>query len=138
MTALDFASNAAVRPTWRWWVFVALSVVVLAGLPLVTDVSLQLQLSLIFLLSLLALSMSFMWGYGGMLSFGQTVFYGLGGYCYAIASMNFGTTGWAMLIAVLLPAAVAALLGYFMIYGRLSDIYLSVITLAVCGSNMAA
>jgi len=30
-----------------------------------------------------------------------------------------------------LPAAFAALLGYFMFYGRISDVYLGVITLTV-------
>jgi branched-chain amino acid transport system permease protein len=35
------------------------------------------------------------------------------------------------LLAIALPAAFAALLGYFMFYGRISDVYLGVITLTV-------
>jgi ABC-type branched-subunit amino acid transport system permease subunit len=34
-------------------------------------------------------------------------------------------------LAIILPAAFAALLGYFMFYGRISDVYLGVITLTV-------
>ena len=36
-----------------------------------------------------------------------------------------------ILLSVFVPAAFAMLLGYFMFYGRLSDIYLAVVTLAV-------
>jgi ABC-type branched-subunit amino acid transport system permease subunit len=65
------------------------------------------------------------------LSFGQTAFFGLGGYTYAVWSMNFGETTSAMVLAVLLPMAFAAVLGFFMIYGRISDIFFTVITLVV-------
>ncbi len=129
--AQEFASDAALPPRPAWWAFVAISVIVLIALPWFVDISLQLSLSLAFVLSLLALSMSFLWGYVGILSFGQTVFYGLGGYCYALFAMNFGYTGWAMVVALALPALFGLVLGYFMIYGRISDIYLSVITLVV-------
>jgi branched-chain amino acid transport system permease protein len=37
----------------------------------------------------------------------------------------------ATVLAVVVPAVFAALLGYFMFYGRLSDVYLGVITLSV-------
>jgi branched-chain amino acid transport system permease protein len=36
-----------------------------------------------------------------------------------------------LLLAIIVPAAFAALLGYFMFYGRISDVYLGVITLTV-------
>lgn len=131
MAAPEFASNASRAPRWWWWVFVALVAVALAVAPLYIDISLQLDLSIIFVFSLLALSMGFLWGYVGILSFGQTIFFGLGGYCYALLALNFGVTGWPMLAAIVLPALFSALLGYFMIYGRISEIYLSVITLVV-------
>ena len=129
--AQEFAFDAALPPRPAWWGFVAVSSAVLVALPFFADISMQLSLSLVFILSLLALSMSFLWGYVGILSFGQTVFYGLGGYCYAIFAMNYGLTGWAIVVALVLPALFGLLLGYFMIYGRISDIYLSVITLVV-------
>lgn len=80
-------------------------------------------------MAVLALSLGLVWGYGGVLCFGQTAFFGLGGYAYAVASINFGDTTWAVPIALGLPALVAALLGYLMFYGRISDVYMGVITL---------
>src|SRR6185295_3769741 len=123
--------DAAKRPGWAWWLFVVVAAVLLVLLPEYIDISVQLDLSIIFVLALLALSMSFLWGYVGMLSFGQTVFFGLGGYSYAVLGLNIGSTSLPFLVAILLPMLFAAILGYFMIYGRISDIYLSVITLVV-------
>jgi branched-chain amino acid transport system permease protein len=81
--------------------------------------------------ALLALSLALVWGYAGILSFGQAAFFGLGGYTYAIAALNFGDTTGAVGLAIVIPAAFAALLGYFMFWGRISDVYLGVITLTV-------
>src|ERR1700687_3455305 len=88
--AREFAADAAIPPSWLWWLFVAALAVILVAMPHFTDVSLQLDLSIIFVLALLALSMSFLWGYVGILSFGQTIFFGLGGYSYAILALNAG------------------------------------------------
>ncbi len=82
-------------------------------------------------LAILALSLALVWGFGGILCFGQTAFFGLGAYAYSIAALNFGGSTWAILVAVLVAAAVAALLGYVIFYGRVSDVYLAVITLTV-------
>ena len=82
-------------------------------------------------MSLLALSLALIWGFGGILSFGQTAFFGLGGYAYAVAALNLpGTTG-AIPIALLVPTVAAAALGYVMFFGRISDVYMGVITLTV-------
>ena len=70
---------------------------------------------------LLALSLGLTWGIGGILCLGQTTFYGLGGYVYAIAVLN-GVPPWA--------ALVAAALGSALFRGGLNDITLSVATLA--------
>jgi branched-chain amino acid transport system permease protein len=129
--AREFAADAATPPSWLWWLFVAVLALALLVVPKFTDVSLQLDLSIIFVLSLLALSMSFLWGYVGILSFGQTIFFGLGGYSYAILALNAGATLWPFAAAICLPMSFAAVLGYFVIYGRINDIYLSVITLVV-------
>ena len=131
MTGQEFASDAATPPRWWWWLFVAVLAAAVALTPSYTDAALQLDVSIIFVFALLALSMSFLWGYVGILSFGQTIFFGLGGYSYAILSLNAGTTLWPFGAAIVLPMIFAAVLGYFIIYGRISDIYLSVITLVV-------
>ena len=82
-------------------------------------------------LSLLALSLGLIWGFGGILCFGQTAFFGLGAYTYAVAALNFGDSTWAVPVAVLVPTLVAAALGYLMFFGRISDVYMGVITLTV-------
>jgi ABC-type branched-subunit amino acid transport system permease subunit len=82
-------------------------------------------------MALLALSLGLIWGFCGILCFGQTAFFGLGGYSYAIAAINFGDTTGAVPVALLMPTLIAAALGYLMFYGRISDVYMGVITLTV-------
>jgi len=38
----------------------------------------------------MALGLSLIWGYSGILSFGQTAFFGLAGYTYGVISINLG------------------------------------------------
>lgn len=82
-------------------------------------------------MAVLALSLALVWGFGGILCFGQTAFFGLGGYTYAVAALNLTGTTWAVPIAIAVPAAFAAILGYLMFFGRVGDIYIGVITFAV-------
>ena len=79
----------------------------------------------------LALSLALIWGFAGILSFGQAAFFGIGGYAYAVAALNFGNTTEAAAVAITVAAACAATLAYFMFWGRISDVYLGVITLTV-------
>jgi branched-chain amino acid transport system permease protein len=90
-----------------------------------------LQLTLYFSFGILALSLAWVWGYGGIFSFGQSAFFGLGGYTYAVAAINLGGSTPAIILGLAIPTTFAALLGYFMFYGRLSGVYLAVITLVV-------
>ena len=101
------------------------------GTPLVVDQFGLLQLTVFAAMCILALSLGFVWGYGGILCFGQSAFFGLGAYTYAVTAINAGESTLAGLLAIVVPAVFAALLGYFMFYGRLSDVYLGVITLSV-------
>ena len=110
---------------------VAAGLALMLGLPLVFDLFGLLQMTVFAAMAMLALSQGFIWGYGGIMSFGQTAFFGLGGYTYAVAVLNLGDSTVPVLLAVLLPALFAALLGYFMFYGRISDAYIGVITLTV-------
>jgi branched-chain amino acid transport system permease protein len=88
-------------------------------------------LNLLVIYGLLALSLGLVWGFGGILCFGQAAFYGLGAYAYAIAAINIGESTVPLLLGILVPAVFAAALGAMMFYGRLSDVYLGVITLVV-------
>lgn len=88
-------------------------------------------LTVLVIYGMLGLSLGLIWGFGGILCFGQAAFFGLGAYTYAIAAINFGESTLPMILAVLVPAIFAALLGLMMFYGRLTDVYLGVITLVV-------
>ncbi|MBN9488752.1 MAG: branched-chain amino acid ABC transporter permease [Alphaproteobacteria bacterium] len=90
-----------------------------------------LDITVYLILAILALSLALVWGYGGILCFGQSAFFGLGAYAYAIAMFNIGESTIPFILSIVLPAVFAALLGYFMFYGRISDVYLGVITLTV-------
>lgn len=99
--------------------------------PAIAEVFLLFELTVFIVMSILALSLALVWGFGGILCFGQSMFFGLGAYGYAVAVVNIGESTVPLLLAVLLPALLAAVLGYFMFWGRVSDVYLAVITLAV-------
>ena len=84
--------------------------------------------------AILALSLVLIWGYGGIFSFGQAAAYGIGGYTYGFWAINVADntseTLTALLAAVVVGAAFAGLLGYFMFYGNVTNVYIAIITLA--------
>lgn len=100
-------------------------------LPFALETFTLMELTVYVIMSILALSLGFIWGYGGILCFGQAAFFGLGSYAYAIAVINFGESTGAFLVAILVPTLFALALGYFIFFGRISDVYLGVITLTV-------
>ncbi len=108
-----------------------IGIAILLGLPVVVDLITLLELSVYVVYAILALSLGFIWGYGGILCFGQAAFFGLGAYTYAVAAINVGESTGPFLLAILLPLIFAALLGAMMFYGRISDVYMGVITLVV-------
>ncbi len=110
---------------------VACGVLIMIGAPRVVDAYGLLQFTIFAVMAIYAMSQGFVWGYAGIMSFGQAAFLGLGGYAYAVAVINMGDSSVPVLIAILVPAAFAALLGYFTFYGRVSEAYFGVITLTV-------
>ena len=115
---------------WRA-VIVALGILFMFAAPHVFQLFTIINMTTAIAVAILALSLGLIWGYGGILCFGQTTFFGIGAYVYTIAAINFGGSTWAILVAVLAAMLVAAVLGYFVFYGRVSDVYLAVITLTV-------
>jgi urea transport system permease protein len=113
------------RIRWNW--LGALAVLLLA-LPLVSETNTP---TLLAIWALFALSLALMWGFAGILSFGHAAYFGLGAYTYAIASFNIGESTVPLLLALIIPAIVAAIIGAMMFYGRISDVYLGVMTLVV-------
>lgn len=83
----------------------------------------------------MALGLSLIWGYGGILSFAQTAFFGLAGYSYAVITINigseYGLTLFALAASLLLAALFACVLGYFLFFGRIVGVFLGIVTLSV-------
>ena len=95
------------------------------------------QLTTYLVYGLLAISLSLVWGYGGILCFGQAMFFGIGGYIMAVFTKGMIypdlTSSYLGLLAAMAGAALFALaLGYFLFAGRgISGAYLAIITLAI-------
>ncbi|MFU0504705.1 branched-chain amino acid ABC transporter permease [Pseudaminobacter sp. NGMCC 1.201702] len=103
----------------------------LFAIPLLAGPVLMIELTSYVILAILALSLGLIWGYGGILCFGQSAFFGIGAYAYAIAVINIGDSTIPLILSVAVPALFAALLGYFLFYARITDVYFGVITLTV-------
>lgn len=106
--------------------------------------------------AIVALGLDLLWGYTGILSLGQGVFFGLGAYCMAMYLkleatggklpdfmewsgisqlplywIPFGSFGFALLAAVLLPALLAFVLGWFTFRNRVRGVYFTILTQAL-------
>ncbi len=83
----------------------------------------------VFVFALFAVSLHFMMGNGGMVSFGHAAYFGLGAYGAALL-MRYGDTGMelALLAAPLLAGIGGLVFGWFCV--RLSGVYLAMLSLA--------
>jgi len=106
------------------------ALLVLALLPLVfpgkqfSDFMIRMSAFAVF-----ATSLNLLVGYGGMVSFGHGMFYGLGAYSFALLMQKMGTSiPMAFLLTVLISAGVATVVGAICI--RLKEIYFAFLTLA--------
>ncbi len=111
-------------------VIAVIVLVVLALLPLIfpgkqfSDYMIRLSAFALF-----ATSLNLLVGYGGMVSFGHGMFYGLGAYSFALLMQKLGTSiPVAFGLTILISAGVAAVVGAICI--RLKEIYFSFLTLA--------
>jgi urea ABC transporter permease protein UrtC len=118
-----------------------LAVLVVLGLaPFVAEDWQLLQLAQYLCYGLLAASLSLIWGQAGLLCFGQSLFFGLGAYTMSLAALDMlpglrGVgSGWlSLLLAGLVPAIAAFLLGRFLFHGRgLRGAYFGIVMLAIC------
>ncbi len=79
--------------------------------------------------AIFATSLNLLIGYGGMVSFGHGLFYGLGAYSFALLMQKMGTSiPVAFALTILINGVVAAVIGAICI--RLKEIYFSFLTLA--------
>jgi len=101
----------------------------LCGLPLVVETYTLFNLTVFAAMAIFALSLGLVWGFSGILSLGQSVFFGLGAYAYAIVAINFSDSTPALVAALAAPTTLALLIGYFAFFGRVTDVYFGVISL---------
>jgi branched-chain amino acid transport system permease protein len=133
------AAAAGSLPRWRWGPveLPALALVVAAAFAVSwwAGPSGALKYTTWTLYGLLALSLVLVWGKGAIFSFGQAALFGVGGYVYGIAAINLlphtGETLSAVAIAVVASALFAGIVGWFMFYGNLGEVYVAIVTLAL-------
>lgn len=116
-----------------FWVVFVLVVAAAAALPNWLSRYDLLNLSYIMTTVFVALGLCLIWGYCGILSLGQGVFLGVGGYAYGIVGINLieehGNTNLALLAGLIAPVLVAALIGWIMFYARLKGVYVAILML---------
>lgn len=82
----------------------------------------------ILIMSLFALSFNILFGYTGLLSFGQAGFFGAGGYFAVLMLLHYSDSIWPALIAGIVGAALlSAIIGWLCV--RLDEIYFAILTL---------
>jgi branched-chain amino acid transport system permease protein len=96
--------------------------------PFVLSVYWVIILTEILTMSLFAMSFNLLFGYTGLLSFGQAGFFGAGGYFAVLTLLHGPQSVWVALAAGFLGAALLALvIGWFCV--RLDEIYFAILTL---------
>jgi branched-chain amino acid transport system permease protein len=114
-----------------YWFVVALTIAALLVYPSVGSTFVISNLTSFYLNLPLALGLALLWGYAGILSFGQMAFFGMAGYAYGVLAINLGGGSWTLLAATLAVAvsmAGAAAFGYFIFFGRVSGLIVPVLT----------
>jgi ABC-type branched-subunit amino acid transport system ATPase component/ABC-type branched-subunit amino acid transport system permease subunit len=114
--------------------FVLLIVLLLAS-PMVLGEYAQQILSQAFFFAIAAITVDLLWGYTGVLTFGQSAFFGIGVYTVAIALTYYvdgalATVG-AIFAAMIGAALVGAAVGWLSFWDRATPIYVAIVTLAL-------
>lgn len=93
------------------------------------------QIALYMAYGIFAMGLAFIWGQAGILSFGQAIFFGIGGYCMGLVTLGQlpvlgDSTLVGLVLALLLPSVVAYVLGRLLFHGRgLAGAYFAIVTL---------
>lgn len=118
----------------KFWTGAAIALIAACAVGVVSDPFHIENASYFLVWIFMALGLCLMWGYTGILSFGQTAFFGLAGYVYSVITLNLAEGSSLTLLALVLSVGVAALfaafLGYFMFYGGITDVFVAIVTLA--------
>ena len=150
--------NHTAKPiNWAHWILFGIAgFILLVVLPQVLSLF-QLNLLGKFLTyAIVAVGLDMIWGYAGMLSLGQGLFFGLGAYCFAMY-LNLEAAGtrlpnfmglygvfelpwfwvpfqspiFALFMAVAFPMLIAGVLGYMLFRSRIQGVYFAIVTQAL-------
>lgn len=148
--------QSAVRHYAQTWGGITIIALILLSAPLfLSDFRLTL-LGKFLTFAIAAMGMVLIWGFGGMLSLGQGLFFGLGAYALAMylklesaqgrlpdfmvwSGLTILPSFWApfqspifaIAMVIVVPAVVAAVLGFFIFRSRIQGVYFSIITQAM-------
>lgn len=104
-----------------------LLVVFLVAAPFTLGTYLRVFFTEMLIWGLFAMAFDIIYGYTGMLSFGQSTFFGIGAYAVALALLHTKAGLWGALVAALAASVIlAALIGYFAV--KVSGHYFVIIT----------
>ncbi|HLA45862.1 MAG TPA: urea ABC transporter permease subunit UrtC [Aggregatilineales bacterium] len=142
---------------WGYWSgFILAGVLILIILPQILSPFQVNLLGKFLTFAIVAIGLDLLWGYTGMLSLGQGLFFGLGGYCFGMY-LNLETVGdrlpdfmslygvfelptmwepfhspvFALGAAILVPMIIAAVLGAMVFTSRIQGVYFAIITQAL-------
>src|SRR5919198_3324073 len=91
-----------------FWILVGIACIIVIVYPVFGSAFGASNYSLFFLYVPLALGLSLLWGFDGVLSFGQMAFFGIGGYTYGVVAINLAPNGGSFpwgegLVGLLMP-----------------------------------
>lgn len=120
------------RGPW-FWLGAGVVVAALALLPLQLSEFEASNVAFYLLNIPMALGLAMLWGYCGVLSFGQVAYFGIAGYTYGVIAGNLSSSSWGTLAAsaggLLACAVIGAIFGYFVFYARVQNWIVPILTL---------
>jgi ABC-type branched-subunit amino acid transport system ATPase component/ABC-type branched-subunit amino acid transport system permease subunit len=120
--------------TWVVGSFILLGAALLAS-PLVLGDYAEQILAQAFFFAVAAVSVDLLWGYTGILTFGQSAFFGIGVYTVALALAYYVegvlATAGAIAIAIGAAALIGGAVGWLSFWDGASPIYVAIVTLAL-------
>jgi urea transport system permease protein len=133
---LRIATEVMPRGVWRQseTVLAAAIFLLLAILPIFVSGYAIYILPQYLLYGVLAMSLGFLWGFVGILSFGQAAFFALGAYAMGLAAkwdIGGNPAYLAFIASIVIGAGLAAVVGYFLFSAGVRDVYFVLVTLAL-------
>jgi ABC-type branched-subunit amino acid transport system ATPase component/ABC-type branched-subunit amino acid transport system permease subunit len=124
--------NSRYRPLWVTAAALALLPFAFLGIGLTYDAA-----TVVVLLALAAMGLNLLVGYTGLVSFGHSAWFGIGGYAAALAHLHwFRDQMWLpLLFAIAFTAALALAVGFLILRRR--GVYFSLLTLALAALTFA-